>query len=156
MLETGFNNLEKIWAHFPVSSQQKYLDAWNHFSYISKCKLNLFDRLTFNKSSFSFQKQPNKKTKLTLKRSPFVVIHPNTQKLMIQPWAFTNNTNSFAHQAAQKSFKHRGKLQLDLTAHCMQLSWELFTHEGEKIEWTDQEKEHFFEALYHDALLLQW
>ena len=75
---------------------------------------------------------------------------------MIQPWAFANNTNAFAHQAAQKSFKQRGKLQLDPTANCMQLSWELFTHEGEKIEWTDQEKQHFFEALYHDALLLKW
>jgi hypothetical protein len=156
LLETGFNNLEKIWAHFPVSVQQKYLGAWNHFSYISTRKLNLFDRLTFNKSSFSFQKKSKKESKLTLKRSPFVVIHPNTQKLMIQPWAFANNTNSFAHQAAQKSFKHRGKLLPDPTAHCMQLSWELFTHEGEKIEWTDQEKQHFFEALYHDALLLQW
>jgi len=102
LLETGFNNLEKIWAHFPFSSQQKYLGAWNHFSYISTRKLNLFDRLTFNKNSFGFQKKSNKESKLTLKRSPFVVIHPNTQKLMIQPWAFANNTNSFAHQATKK------------------------------------------------------
>ncbi len=124
MLETGFNNLEKIWAHFPVSVQQKYLGAWNHFSYISTRKLNLFDRLTIKqKAHFVSSKQPNKETKLTLKRSPFVAIHPNTQKLMIQPWAFANNTNSFAHQAAQKSFKKRGKLQLDPTANCMQLSW---------------------------------
>ena len=105
LLETGFNNLEKIWTHFPVSVQQKYLGAWNHFSYISTRKVNLFDRLLLNKKPFRFNKQPNKESKLTLKRSPFVVIHPNTQKLMIEPWAFANNTNAFAHQAAQKSFK---------------------------------------------------
>lgn len=64
VLETGFNNLEKIWAHFPVSVQQKYLGAWNHFSYISTRKLNLFDRLTFNKRPVGFQKQPNKKPNL--------------------------------------------------------------------------------------------
>ena len=152
----GLITSKKFGLIFQSAYNKKYLDAWNHFSYISTCKLNLFDRLTFNKSSFSFQKQPNKKTKLTSKRSPFVVIHPNTQKLMIEPWAFANNTNAFAHQAAQKSFKKWGKLQLDPTANCIQLSWELFTHEGEKIEWTDQEKQHFFKALYHDALLLQW
>ena len=136
----GLITSKKFGPIFQSAYNKKYLDAWNNFSYISTCKLNLFDRLTFNKSSFSFQKKSKKESKLTLKRSPFVVIHPNTQKLMIQPWAFTNNTNSFAHQAAQKSFKHRGKLQLDPTANCIQLSWELFTHEGEKIEWTDQEK----------------
>ncbi len=51
VLETGFNNLEKIWAHFPVSVQQKYLGAWNHFSYISTRKLNLFDRLTIQQKA---------------------------------------------------------------------------------------------------------
>lgn len=38
----------------------------------------------------------------------------------------------------------------------MQLFWELFTYTGEKIEWTHQEKQQYFDALYRDALLVQW
>ena len=38
----------------------------------------------------------------------------------------------------------------------MQLSWELFIYTGEKIEWTHQEKQQYFDALYRDALLVQW
>ncbi len=102
LLETGFNNLERIWAHFPVSVQQKYLGAWNHFSYISTRKLNLFDRLTFNKSSVGFQKKSNKESKLNLKRSPFVVIHPNMQKPMIQPWAFAKQYQFFCPSSCTK------------------------------------------------------
>ena len=31
LLETGFNNLEKIWTHFPVSIQQKILRRMESF-----------------------------------------------------------------------------------------------------------------------------
>ena len=40
--------------------------------------------------------RPDKKAKLTLKPTPFVIFHPNTKKIVVQPWAFANNTNSFA------------------------------------------------------------
>ena len=154
--ETGFNNLEKIWNHFPTRVQQKYLGAWNHFSFISPRKLNLFERLLLKKGPFRLSRLPNRKAKLTLKRSPFVIVHPETRKKAIQPWAFAHNTNRFVHQAAQACFKDRGMIQPDANAERLQLSWDLFTKSGKKIEWTDQEKQHFFDALYRDAVLVQW
>lgn len=154
--ETGFNDLEKIWNHFPTSIQKKYLGAWSHFSYISIRKLNILDRLLLKNSPFHLSKLTNKRAKLTLKRSPFVITHPDTQRLAIQPWVFANNTHTFAHHTTQTICKHRGSLQSGFTANHMQLSWELFTYTGEKIEWTHQEKQLYFDALYRDALLVQW
>lgn len=84
----GLITSKKFGPIFQSAYNKKYLGAWNHFSYISTRKLNLFDRLTFNNRSFGFQKKTNKESKFTLKRSPFVVIHLNMQKPMIQPWAF--------------------------------------------------------------------
>lgn len=156
LAETGFNNLEKIWENFPESVKQKYQGTWNHFSYVSSRKINFIDRILLKKSPFSVSILPDKKAKLTLQRAPLVIKHPVTQKLALQPWAFANNTNPFAYQAAQNCFENRGDIQIDSTADGMQLTWEIFNQQGHKVEWTDQEKQAFFDAMYRDALLLQW
>lgn len=156
LAETGFNNLELIWNKLPKTLQEKYLGAWNHFSYVSARKLSVFDRLLLKKSPFSIEMRQDKKAKLTLQRSPLVIHHPDTKKLALQPWAFANNTNPFAHQAAQTCFSNRGEIEIDSTADGMQLTWEIYNQQGEKIEWTDEEKQQFFNAMYKDALLLQW
>lgn len=156
LAETGFNNLEYIWEKFPASIQQKYLGAWNHFSYLSARKVNLLDRILLKKSPFSVTILADQKAKLTLQRSPLVITHPDTHKKAIQPWAFANNTNPFAYQAAKNCFQHRGDIQIDSTADSMQLTWEIFNQEGTQIEWSSIEKQDFFNALYKDALLLQW
>ncbi|OTG84617.1 hypothetical protein B9T33_02215 [Acinetobacter sp. ANC 5054] len=156
LAETGFNNLEQIWENLPKSVQEKYLGAWNHFSYVSARKIGLFDRFLLRKSPFSLEMRKDKKAKLTLQRSPLVIHHPDTKKRVIQPWAFANNTNPFAHRAAQQCFEARGEIEIDSTADGMQLTWEIYNAQGEQIEWTDAEKQQFFEALYQDALLLQW
>lgn len=156
LAETGFNNLEQIWEKMPKSIQEKYLGAWNHFSYVSARKINAIDRLLLKKSPFSIEMRKDKKAKLTLQRSPLVIHHPETKKLVLQPWAFANNTNSFAHTAAQNSFENRGDIYIDSTADGMQLTWEIYNQQGQQIEWTDPEKQQFFDALYQDALLLQW
>lgn len=156
LAETGFNNLEKIWENFPESVKQKYQGTWNHFSYVSSRKINFIDRILLKKSPFSVSIRPDKKAKLTLQRAPLVIKHPVTQKLALQPWAFANNTNPFAYQAAQNCFENRGDIQIDSTADGMQLTWEIFNQQGHQVEWTDQEKQAFFDAMYRDALLLQW
>ena len=156
LAETGFNNLELIWEHLPKSLQEKYLGAWNHFSYVSARKINAVDRLLLKNSPFSIEMRKDRKAKLTLKRSPLVIHHPETKKLVLQPWAFANNTNPFAHQAAQNCFENRGQIEIDSTADGMQLTWEIYDQQGKAIEWTDLEKQQFFNALYQDALLLQW
>ena len=156
LAETGFNNLEKVWKNFPEHIKQKYLGAWNHFSYTSARKLNFIDKILLKKSPFTLEILPNKKGKLILQRSPLVIIHPQSQKHVIQPWAFANNTNPFAHQAAKKCFENRGEIDIDSTAGGMQLNWEIYDASGQQIEWDDQEKQAFFDAMYQDALLLQW
>ncbi|MEN8991209.1 MULTISPECIES: TauD/TfdA family dioxygenase [unclassified Acinetobacter] len=156
LAETGFNNLEQIWENFPKHLQEKYLGAWNHFSYVSAREVGLFDRLLLKKSPFSLEIRQDKKAKLTLQRSPLVIHHPDTKKHVIQPWAFANNTNPFAHQAAKNCFENRGEIEIDSTADGMQLTWEIYTPEGQQIEWNDAEKQQFFDAMYKDALLLQW
>ncbi|CAB1206572.1 TauD/TfdA dioxygenase family protein [Acinetobacter bouvetii] len=156
LAETGFNNLEKIWDNFPAQLKQKYQGTWNHFSYISSRKINFIDQLLLKKSPFKVSLRPDQTAKLTLQPSPLVIKHPVTQKLAIQPWAFANNTNPFTHQAAQNCFENRGEIQLDFTAEGMQLSWEIFNQQGDPVEWNDQDKQTFFDALYRDALLLQW
>lgn len=156
LAETGFNNLERVWQNFPVTLQKKYLGAWNHFSYVSARKITAIDRLLLKKSPFSLEMRKDKKAKLTLQRSPFVIHHPDTKKLVVQPWAFANNTNPFAYQAAKNCFENRGQLDIDSTADGMQLTWEIYDQQGQIIEWTDEEKQQFFHALYQDALLLQW
>lgn len=118
LAETGFNNLEKIWSHCPSSIQQKYLGAWNHFSYISAPKITYFDGFL-------------------LKTSPFY----GTKCLK---------------KTAQNYFSSRKYLQSNSTTTRMQLPWELFTQASEKIEWSNQEKQQFFDALYRDALVLEW
>mgnify|MGYP003392616407 FL=1 len=156
LAETGFNNLELIWENFPDSIKKKYLGAWNHFSYVSARKINVIDRLLLKKSPFSIGMRPDKKAKLTLKPTPFVIFHPNTKKIVVQPWAFANNTNSFAYCAAKQCFEKRGSIDIDSTAENMQLTWEIYSHVGEKIEWSDEEKQHFFNSMYGNALLLEW
>ncbi|MCW8038362.1 TauD/TfdA family dioxygenase [Acinetobacter entericus] len=156
LAETGFNNLEQIWDNLPKPAQEKYLGAWNHFSYVSARKINAIDQLLLKKSPFSIEMRKDRKAKLTLQRSPLVIHHPETKKLVLQPWAFANNTNSFAYQAAQSCFENRGEIQIDSTADGMQLTWEIYNQQGSQIEWTDSEKQQFFNALYQDALLLQW
>ena len=156
LAETGFNNLELIWERLPKSLQEKYLGAWNHFSYVSARKINAIDRLLLKNSPFSIEMRKDRKAKLTLKRSPLVIHHPETKKLVLQPWAFANNTNPFAHQAAQNCFENRGQIEIDSTAGGMQLTWEIYDQQGRAIEWTDEEKQQFFNALYQDALLLPW
>lgn len=156
LAETGFNSLEHIWENFPESIKKKYLGAWNHFSYVSARKINAIDRLLLKKSPFRITMRPDKKAKMTLQRTPLVIHHPDTKKLAVQPWAFANNTNPFAHQAAQNCFIDRGEIEIDSTANGMQLTWELYNQSGEKIEWNDDEKQQFFNAMYQDALLFQW
>ncbi len=156
LAETGFNNLERIWDSLPKAMQEKYLGAWNHFSYVSARKIGMIDRLLLKKSPFSIEMRKDRTAKLTLQRSPLVIHHPDTKKLAVQPWAFANNTNPFAHKAAQSCFQGRGHIDIDSTADGMQLTWEIYDQQGKQIEWTDAEKQHLFEALYRDALLLQW
>lgn len=156
LAETGFNNLEHIWENLPKHLQEKYLGAWNHFSYVSARKISVFDRLLLKKSPFSLEMRQDKKAKLTLQRCPLVIHHPDTKKRVIQPWAFANNTNPFAHRAAKDCFLNRGEIEIDSTADGMQLTWEIYNHQGQQIEWTDEEKQQFFNAMYQDALLLQW
>ncbi|QIO07361.1 TauD/TfdA family dioxygenase [Acinetobacter shaoyimingii] len=156
LAETGFNNLEKVWRSFPHHLKDKYLHAWNHFYYLSGRKVNIFDKVLLKKSPFQIDVLPNKRAKLTLSPSPLVVIHPETQQQVIQPWAFAHNTNPYVYKAAQKSFADRGNIEIDSTADGMQLNWEIFNANGKSIEWTDTEKQEFFDAMYKDALLLEW
>lgn len=156
LAETGFNNLEIIWDNFPESIKQKYLGAWNHFSYVSARKVSLLDRILLKKSPFTVTLLNDKKAKLTLQRTPLVISHPETHKKVVQPWAFAFNTNPFAYQAAKKCFDDRGEIQIDSTANGMQLTWEIFSEDGNQIEWTDDEKQAFFDAMYQNALLLEW
>ena len=156
LAETGFNNLEQVWESLPTALQQKYLGAWNHFSYVSARKVNFIDRILLKYSPFQVEIRQDKKAKLTLKPCPLVVMNPDTQKPVLQPWAFAHNTNPFAYQAAKNQFQHRGEIEIDSTANGMQLTWEIYTPEGQRIEWNDEEKQQFFDALYCNALLLQW
>lgn len=157
LAETGFNNLHKIWENFPESVKAKYLGAWNHFSYVSARKANILDRLLLKKSPFRLEIRPDKKAKLTLKPAPLVIIHPVTKQKVIQPWAFAFNTNPFVHQAAKNNFKGRGDIEIDSTADGMNLTWEIYDAQQQQVlPWSDAEKQHFFDAMYKDALLLQW
>lgn len=156
LAETGFNNLEQVWKNFPESIKQKYLGAWNHFSYTTARKLTFIDKILLKKSPFTLEILPNKKGKLMLQRCPLVVTHPQSHNPIIQPWAFANNTNPFAHQAAKNCFENRGEIDIDSTAGGMQLNWEIYDATGKQIEWNDQEKQAFFDAMYKDAILLQW
>lgn len=156
LAETGFNNLEQVWNNFPDAIKQKYLGTWNHFSYTTARKLTFIDKILLKKSPFTLEVLPNKKGKLMLPRCPLVVTHPQSNNPVVQPWAFAHNTNPFAHQAAKNCFENRGDINIDSTADGMQLNWEIYDAHGKQIEWSDQEKQQFFDAMYQNAMLLAW
>lgn len=156
LAETGFNSLAKLWLKLPAHLKQKYKSAWNNFSYISARKLNFIDRILLKNSPFRISILNSGHAKLSLAPCPFVIQHPNTNEHVLQPWAFARNTNDLAYHAALNSFKNRGEIKPDSTADGMQLTWEIYDHKNNKIEWNQEDQLNFFKALYEDSFLLQW
>lgn len=156
LAETGMADLNQAYLDLPKVLRARFNSAWNRFSYRSARRLNPLDRLILSLSPFEVTQREDGLADMALPPCPAACKVPENGKVCIQPWAFARNTNRQVRDAARRVFTDRGEIGLDSTAEGMELTWGLCDGQGNAIEWTEEEQQQVFEAIFRRALLMAW
>ncbi|OUS32619.1 hypothetical protein A9Q99_00045 [Gammaproteobacteria bacterium 45_16_T64] len=154
--ETGICDFSDIWNKLPPAQKERYQTASNLYAYTTRRRIHWFDRLMLRYSPYTVSTLLSGKAELALPPCPFVVKHPETNQLCIQPWAFAKNTNGSVQRMAQATFQKRGPLTKDCTAEELNMNWRLCDSNGEIIKWDEKDHDEFFQLIFENAYLMQW
>jgi len=158
LAETGVVDLHAAFLRMPKAMQDKYLQAFNRFYFITARKLNLLDKLILSQSPMKvFSTLADGRAKLATQPTVAVCAHPETGDVCLQPWAFARNTNTHVHAAAKAFYGDtRGNIDRCPNADGTHYEWDLCDAQGKDLPWTDAEQRAFFDDLFQHAFLVTW
>jgi len=157
-VETALFNLNSTFEQLSETAQSKYATAWSEFNFKTESVngfLRLMTRFLYRTLSSSIITNSDKSMNLIYERCPLVLSHPQKHVPCIQPFIFAKNVHMAFHEAAIECFPDREVL-FDEEKTSVEDIWSLYSDEGERIDWSDDEKKEFFKILLRTGIFLQW